>query len=228
MANGVIMSIWRNDTARFLPQRVAHLLSKKHHGGLRWVWVVGDSDDETEHYLRCVQMIHREKDIEIVRHDTNIVGNEPPIRMRRLSETVNAGFDRVRSNDDFWIMHESDLISPPDLIRQLRLMGTEVNAGWVWLGGVFYDTWAYRANGQNFSNHAPYHPIYRDDKVFEVDSAGSVLMFPANELRAGVRCEKMAVVELCEKMKARGRRFYVNPMIHIYQPISLWEVHAHA
>ena len=43
-----VMSLWRNDAERHLEDRATHLLSKRsRQHELRWLWIVGDCDDDT-------------------------------------------------------------------------------------------------------------------------------------------------------------------------------------
>lgn len=222
MDNVVIMSLWKNDQRRNLTGRIEHLLSKTY-PALRWVWVVGDSQDDTERILMEAALIH--SNIEVVRWDTGITAEDSNSRVLRLSQTANAGLDCVRRDDDYWIIHESDLISPPDLVERFLATGKCPIAGWVTLGpgGVFYDTWAYRRNGAMLSNSTP-----RPAELFELDSVGSVWMMHAEDVRAGMRCERKAVLDLCRQMKAAGRRFWCDPGIDIIQPKELWESRTHA
>jgi len=224
----MMLSLWRNDEGRQLPDRIAQLLLKSY-PELRWVWVVGDSADGTEERLRRVA--RTVKGIEVVKADTGIVGDEPGTRMRRLSLTASAGLDRVRPEDDYVLIHESDIISPHDLVERLLATGKCPVAGWPVLGGqsggIFYDTWAYRKDGRKFSNEPPHHPAYRPDQLFEVDGVGTVWMFHAEDVRAGVRCEALAAVELCQKLRARGRRIWVDPTLVVVQPLDLLIPHAH-
>jgi hypothetical protein len=221
----VMMSLWRNDVQRQLNERVAHLLGKSY-PNLRWVWVVGDCEDDTEKHLRALALAAWDKSIEIVRHDTQIAGEEPETRLRRLSLTANAGFDRVRDDDDYWLIHESDINSPVNLVERFLETGKCPVAGWPWLGEAgsktFYDIMAYRKNGAMFSNNPPYSECYRDDELFEVDSFGTVYMFHAQDVRDGLRCEDRAVLEICDGLKERGRRLWVDPTIEVLQPLDLW------
>lgn len=228
MPNIVISSLWRSDENRHLIQRAEHLLAKQPEGGLRWVWVVGDSEDETEKRLRWFAKKNPKKDIEIIRHDTGILGDEPRTRLRRLSQTVDVAFSQVREADDFWIHHESDLKSSPELVSQFLNTGKCPLAGWVTLGEVFYDTWGYTKNGNAFTNDPPYHSCYNPDEPFQVDSIGSVFMLQAEDLRAGVRCGTFGVRELCEKLRGLGREIWVDPRIAIVQPLDLWVAAVHA
>jgi hypothetical protein len=224
-----IMSLWQNDAAT-VEARAAHLLEKSHYGPLRWVWVVGDSSDETEARLQAIVDAHYEKDITIVRHDTHIIGEAPATRLVRLSETANAGLDAVRANDDYWLLHESDLRSPVSLVTRFLNTGKCPIAGWVTLGesDVFYDTFAYRKDGVMFSNSVPYHRCYWPDRLFEVDCVGSCWMAHAEDIRAGVRCHEQGVIDLCQQFKERGRTLWVDPRISIVQPVELWVSRHHA
>src|SRR5688500_12272074 len=113
-----MLSLWRNDSQRHLDRRVNHLLSKTY-PRLRWVWVVGDETDDTEARLRK----HWHGLIEFVRGDTRIGGDDPPERMRRMSLAASAGLAAVRSTDDYVVIHESDLISPPDVVERFLATG---------------------------------------------------------------------------------------------------------
>jgi hypothetical protein len=225
-----MLSLWRDDADKNLYGRVDHLLNKQ--AVARWVWVVGDCHDNTEQQLRAQVEYHAGLDIELVVCNTGIEGEDGKTRVRRLSVTASAGLDRVRPGDDYWVIHESDLRSPRDVVKRFLESGKDVIAGWPTLdtGGavMFYDSWAYRKDGQHFTNTPPFHACYHPRELFEVDSVGSCWMLPAAELRAGVRCQEWACVELCQKMKARGRSIWVDPLIEIQQPRELWVSRAHA
>jgi len=218
----VISSLWRNDISKHIVDRAEHLLSKVHDGPVRWVWVVGDSTDDTEDQLQTIAA-RSGKDVTIIRHDTNIVGDDPDTRMRRLCETGNAALDDVRESDDRWIIHESDLQSPVTLIEQFLATGKDVIAGWVTLGDAFYDLFGYTVEGRMFQSQLPYDPVYLADRPFQVDTVGSCFMFPAAELRAGCRFKTRGVRDLCWQMKAHGRTVWVDPRIPIVQPTELWQ-----
>lgn len=232
MTNTVLMSLWRNDVARNLSARIEHLLAKT--GVSRWVWIVGNSDDRTESVLRNVAAGNPL--VDVVRYDSRSTGDSPDARMIRLSESANAGFDRWRIVDEQWCCHESDLISPVDVVTRLFHTGhirTQPEhsgfavAGWVTLGDRFYDTYAYRKNGVKFINDPPFHADITLDKPFTVDSAGSVLLFPAEVLRKGVRMTVGGLPEFCDKLRALDYTIWVDPKIQIQQPINLWTGAAH-
>lgn len=225
------MSMWRNDARRNLGARLGTLLTKSY-PNLRWVWVVGDSSDTTEaelHRFRSMLEQSVAERVTIVRRDTDIRGSDPQTRMLRCTATFNACLDQTLPDDDYVIWHESDLVTPTDLVERLLSSGQEVIAGWPVLrlsdGWVFYDTWGYRADGEKFTNHAPYHAVYQPDTVFEVETVGSCWMFPAREVQQpdGIRCTDMGVVELCQGLRQRGYRVWVDPKLTIIQPSELWD-----
>lgn len=217
-----MMSLWRDDMNMKIHERVDHLRSKSY-PNLRYVWVVGDSNDETEEYLRRTS-IHDNR-ITVIRHDTHVLGEHPDVRLERLSLTLNAGLMAVRKKDTYILHHESDLITPHDIVEQLLATGRDVVGGWVTLGDIFYDTYLYRKDGVHFTNHAPYHTCYKPDELFELDSIGSVVLYPA---RAGVYCQKGGLVEICQQLKAQGYSIWCDPRIKIIQPHDLFTSRSHA
>src|SRR3990167_5080034 len=177
----VMMSLWRNDAARRVRERAQALLSKTY-AAIRWVWVVGDSEDDTLDVLieeaARKQDDGRNREVVIVVHNTGITGNDANTRLLRLSRTVNAGLGCVRDDDDLWLIHESDIDSPPDIIERLLAAGHVPVGAWPTLevasgDKIFYDTWAYRAGGQHFSGRAQFHTVYRPDTPFIVESVGT-------------------------------------------------------
>lgn len=222
----VLMSLWRNDVDRRLLERARHLLQKSY-PHRRYVWVVGDSDDDTAERLRALVAL---LPLDVTVLDIGMTGI--PDRLTRLSATANRGLEQVTTGDDHWLIHESDLLSPPDVIERLLAHvreGRECIAGWptLTLNGerLFYDSFGYRQGGRLFSNHFPYHACYRPDQPFEVDSFGSVYLFPATDVRAGLRCTTRACLDLCAWAKGHGRRLWVDPTLEIIQPRDLWEWH---
>lgn len=228
----VMISLWRNDAGKRLAERLDHLMAKTY-PNLRYVWIVGDSDDDTERLLRA--WANMDSRITVVRHDTGIQSHDPATRVVQLSRTGGAGLDQVNRGDTWVLPHESDLVSPPDLVERMLARKVDVLAGWVTLHRsddeepLFYDTWAFRGlDGAMFSNYPPYHPSYRPDALFEVESVGSVVLFRARHVLDGVRALRYGWLEICAKLRARGERVWVDPTLPIVQPRDLWTSHSHA
>lgn len=219
-----LLSYWKNDVGRQIEARMAHLLGKSY-PNLGWLWVVGDSTDAT--YMRLAEQARDGSRCVIV---LDIGGTDPTkTRRQRLSETATRGYALIPADADYVLVHESDLRTPVDVVERFMAnaeAGRCPVAGWVTLdapgvGHVFYDTWAYRKDGQLFSNTPPYHACYKPDAPFEVDSAGSVILFAADDLRDRIVRER-CLVEVCDHLRALGRRIWVDPTIAVVQPPELW------
>lgn len=227
----VVISLWRNDENKRIRDRIDSLLNKTY-SNLHYIWIVGDSFDGTESILR--ETASQRLNVSVICHDTCIIGDEPDTRLARLSETFNAGLDFVNPADDKILVHESDIVSPPDVVERMLSHSHTPIAGWPVLrldtGEIFYDTWAYRAGGVHFSNHPPYHSVYNPSQLFEVDSVGTVWMFDADEVlgMCGIRCGDFGCIDLCNQLRARGRRIMVDPTLTVIQPADLWVSRSHA
>lgn len=230
-----MLSFWRDDEGREIQHRMDILLDKTY-PNTRYLWAVGDSSDRTEQILQ--ERAAKDNRITVVNVTTGILGNDLDTRLRRLSVTTSKALGHLLPTDDYLIIHESDLISPPDLVERLLSTPGDVKAGWVLLSDanatdscIFYDTWAYIGlDGQNFKNGAPYHPSFKPDQVFEVEAVGSVWMAPAADFHGehAIRCDRYAVRDLMRQLRQRGRRVFVDPTIRITQPTNLWVAYAHA
>lgn len=223
----IMASMWRNDSDRRIVDRAEHLLQKAESWpNLRWVWVVGDSSDDT---LDVLTQLSTGYDVQIVQRDTGIAGDEPHARLRRLSQTAQAYIEAVRPDDDYVLVHESDIGSPYDLVPRLVAHAEEGSCpigAWSTLElrpnqWVFYDTWATRADGLRFANNRPYHKRYRADQPFQVDSMGTVFMFQAEDAPYVCMAEQ-AVLDLCRQLRERGRTLWVDPRLIVEQPRDLW------
>jgi len=242
----VMVSFWRNDTQRDIRKRMTHLIEKSY-TNLRFMWVTGDNSDSTPEILHEFAFKNHDKEIEIVQSNTRIEGEDNNNVWLRLSQTLNFAFSRVRGDDEYILHHESDLITPIDIVEKFLATGKCPVAGWVVITfptnvcstprnqlppfikdcpridliKVFYDTWAYRKDGKMFFSLPPYHSCYKPDELFEVDSFGSCCMFHAEDIRKGVRVFKECLVEVCDKLRQMGRTCWVDPRIEVVHPLYL-------
>lgn len=228
------LSLWKDDMEREIDRRMQHFMLKTWRPR-RFVWVVGDSSDSTEIRLRHFARYMRDtegEDITVVRHDTGerhaMKSVENVARLRVLSRTADAGLNEIAMSvgDDYVIVHESDLISPANIVEHFVKNGYCPIAGSPFIdlpnGRVFYDTWAYRVGGARFPQTWPPCPGWPDG-VNRVDSAGSVLMIHADDVRRGARFGVGGMVELCKVLREQfGRRIYFDKRVEIEQPVALW------
>jgi hypothetical protein len=221
--NVIFASLWRLDVNRQLSTRVEHLLSKVSAAHtLRWLWVVGDSVDDTELRLREEwQRFNPSLDVTIVRCDSGIRGEDLLSRRRRIGLTVQQTFDQFRSDDDLICLHESDLLSDPKVVDRL-LQGPIPTAGWSTIAfegrSQFYDIWGFRdLRGRNFD---PF--IRRPNGPFQVSAFGSCWIGPVALCRNRQIGEEV-VVGLCKQWRHEGVRLWCDPRVEIVQPVELWE-----
>lgn len=226
----LMCSMWKDDGWRSIGQRLRHLLDKAiSYPALDWLWIVGDSHDDTAAILR-EQTAGRANVTVLDIGATGIKGDDPDSRLRRLSVTANH-YLRYGDGYDYILVHESDLLTPPDLVNRLVARAQEgicPVAAWpiIKFHGVTYcyDVWALRKDGVRFKNHAPFHQAYQADRPFVVDSFGSVFMFHACDA-PHVIMDKRAVLDLCWHLREEGRTLWVDPLIIAEQPTALWTFH---
>ena len=216
-----VMSLWRNDEERHLQDRVVHLLSKRSFLDVRWLWVVGDSTDGTERFLRDVASLNPA--ITVIRHDSGMPDSGNVVERRRRSAwTASRMFEEIPLDAEYVCLHESDLRSPDDVLdRLLTVSANEPVAAWpvINLNGTpqFYDIWAFRfLNGTQFS---PF--MTRPKRPFEVGSFGSCWIAPADFVR-GRQLDETAIVGLCQRWRMEGIRMWADPRTIVEQPTSLW------
>lgn len=226
----VMCSMWRNDLHRRLVDRVEHLLAKAEtYPALRWLWVVADSTDDTTRALADLSVGYDVRIVDI--GDTGIEGIDATSRLRRLSATANEYFNWCE-NADYVLVHESDIASPSNIVNRLVAHAEQGRcpiAAWPMIEimdghHIFYDVWAFRKDGQRFTSHQPYHPCWRLNEPFTVDSFGTVFMFNAEDAPY-LRMENQAVLNLCEVLRVRGRELWVDPTLTVIQPADLYEPH---
>lgn len=225
-------SMWREDAWANIGNRLRHLLAKaESYPNIKFLWVVGDSNDETAAVLR-EQTAGRDDVTVLDIGSTGIKGDDMASRLRRLSVTANHYLKNV-GDADYVLIHESDIISPANLVN-LLVANAEAGhcpiAAWPVLEirpnfKVFYDVFCYRKDGVRFTHMPPYHPCYHADRPFIVDSAGTILMFHAEDA-GNVLMDKRAILDLCWHLRELGRDIWVDPRIVVEQPVGLWDCHS--
>lgn len=227
------ISMWKGDASRHLARRAQHLLAKE--GIDEWIWVVRPVADMTPDILR------EEADGAPV----TLVDESwpaPDDRMLRLSVAADFGVAiAIAREADRILWHESDLLSPPDVVEQLARTSAAVVGGWPVLPGQetpealrlfrgcavfkneqFYDTWGYRAGGERFTNAVPFSPHANLEEPFKLQSVGSVALIDAGIIRRGARFLPGAFVNLCQWAYALDGEVWCDPRVKIVQPLELW------
>jgi len=184
---------------------------------LRLIAGEGDSVDHTRAELH-VQAVAKNIPIEFVEcsHGQRIFGStEEPDRLAALSGVFNAVLGGVRLSDDLFLYVEQDLRWEPAALNKLLIAALEcesdmdIFAPMVMAGQHFYDTWAYRLNGDRFSPFYPYHRDLDGKSILEVDSIGSCAAMRADVARATRVRDGNAFVGWCAEARRLGYRIAV-------------------
>ena len=88
-----------------------------------------------------------------------------------------------------WI--ESDLYFPPEILEKLILHDVDIVAPMIYMGGNFYDQWAYRdEKDQPWSHAPPYHKDYSPFSLIKMGSVGSCVLFKRAVIDSGITFKK--------------------------------------
>lgn len=219
-------SIFRNST-RYLPryfnqvQRLGWELLRHGHT-LRLVLVEGDSTDDT---YRCLQDMTAAYDAQVIKVDHG--GPEyGPIddaqRWRNISLVCNKLLRHITRDDDIVIYVESDLMWEPEtMVRLLHHLGDVDAVSPMCYGpdGLFYDIWGFRKNGRNFQKTAPFHHEIMNDRLTEIDSAGSCIVMRGAVART---CRfdpaDQGIVGFCQNMRQNKYLLWLDSHSEVRHP----------
>jgi hypothetical protein len=190
---------------------------------LTLVLVEGDSADDTWHALKASapagsilsQCHHGGRKFGSVVHAQ---------RFQQLAQVGNHGLDRIPADADVVLIVESDLVWTTNVLMQLihRLDTVPAVAPMVILqrsahsAVTFYDTFAYRRNGQPFTHQPPYCEGWGGQGLIELDSAGSCLVLRGEVARQARYTEDEVIVGLCAGIRARGGSIWLDPTVAVY------------
>ena len=184
--------------------------------------VEGDSTDDT--FDRLVSATMQHAGMSIWRHDHGgpAFGSiDDPVRWANVARTWNYLLDRIRVEAfDALILAEADLIWQPGVMLQLlgHLASVPAVAPMVMMDGIFYDTWGHRAQGQHFTNAAPFHPalVHNRGELMQIDSAGNCIVMRGDVAKACRLCEQDAM--LGHDIYARGYSLWLDPTVRVDHP----------
>lgn len=143
-------------------------------------------------------------------------------RFRQLAYIGNKIFANVPFDDaDAVIWLESDLIWEPCVIIELlnHLQWHACVAPMVLdsNGVTWYDTWAFRKGGVQFTKQPPYHPGLNGGMV-KLDSVGSCVAINVPEFHRLTVPEDTVIVGVCEQIRALGGSVGLDCTLKVYHP----------
>jgi len=186
------------------------------------VWGEGDSTDKTKRYIHLFQYDFNLAGVVVdCDHGGPEFGSEVNTeRFRQLAYVANRMWAHIPADTDIVIDVESDLIWEPETMLTLidRLQDYPAISPMVWMDGqrfprtFFYDVWAFRKNGQQFSHYPPYCDGFDADKPFMVDSAGSCMAIRGDLARKLVWDENV-FVGISRQIYEHGASLWVDPTV---------------
>ena len=150
-------------------------------------------------------------------------------RIQAWAALGNATIEQLQGRDwDYLLWCESDLCLPPDLMQLLLRSGQDIVAPAVFLGGLFYDTWGFRAlDGSHFTNEPPHHPQFHPLGLTELASVGSTVLFRRAVFDAGIRFRPEypngLLAGVCSDARARGFQVWCDSRAAVIHPTMRWE-----
>lgn len=224
--NIAIASIFRNSSAYIetyfgQARELAHELIARGHTP-RFILAHGDSTDRTPELIeRLKWSLPCDCLVFEASHGGREFGSvDVQERWTQIAFVWNQVLDRLREDDDLFILVESDLVWEPSTILQVQSRVKDERHGctcMVWLNGQFYDTWGHRKNGRCFTATPPYHEALGMD-VTSVDSAGSLWVVKAKYAREARFTDDLGIVGWCNGMRALGANLSIDPQASITHP----------
>src|SRR3989338_8076174 len=200
------------------------------------ICIEGDSEDNTFELLQNES--ERMENVLVKKHDKNIPpfwGFIHPARMKGLADSANFALEMAlkQTNAEYVLWLESDLEYPEDLIERLLECQKDIVATMIFIKGtnLFYDIWAFRKGDDLnqkgpegalgcFQANPPHHPVYDPERIFQVDSAGSVLLLKREVIEQGAHfTDEEAIVGLCQTARSKGFDVWADPSITVWHPV---------
>lgn len=193
---------------------------------LRFSFIEGDSRDDT--WARLSRWADEDPRVLLGKIDVEPLASWEA-RIQAWAALGNATIDQLRGHAwDYLLWCESDLCLPPDLIQLLLRSQCDIVAPAIYLGGLFYDIWGFRAlDGSHFRNEAPYHPQFHPLGLTELSSVGSVVLFRRAVFDAGIRFRGEypdgLLAGVCADARAKGFRVFCDSRTAVVHPTARWE-----
>ena len=224
----VIASIIRNEERNGNLKRFLDCCNdlEKYYKNIVYVFIEGDSSDNTYRMLK--NWLTPKKSYILKKVDRNhrpFVKDRNPKRTIYFSELRNMLIDLSLSIPEVSevLMIDANYGWKGDLISSLREVDTDIAAPLVVMHKnrdgkyLFYDTWAFRKDGRQFSQFHPY-VIGLGSEPLDLDSVGGGYLIKRKVLESGIRydgnrdCEH---VGFCKMAKDMGFVIKINPKVHI-------------
>jgi hypothetical protein len=192
-----------------------------------YIFIEGDSSDNT--YRELEDWLSSRDDYILKKLDKKkprFPKDKSSGRTRYFAELRNMLIDYALSIPDVSevLMIDANYGWKGDLVSSLRDIDADIAAPLVVMNKnnngkfLFYDTWAFRKNGSQFSHYYPYVGYSKLNKPISVDSVGGGYLINRKVLESNVKyngdrdCEH---VGFCQKARKKGFSIKINPNVFI-------------
>lgn len=238
MVNVTICSAFRNASAyitryRLQVCRLAYALAQRG-DWLHVVWCEGDSTDDSlarllDAYERDGKTCGYTADIFHFHHGGPDHGSVVDAqRFRQLAAVWSRIWARIPADAAAVLFVEADLIWQTETLLALidQLADVPAIAPMVMLQrqgyaeGTFYDVWAFRMDGQHFTNEPPYlprrtRPDLIEGNLIRLDSAGSLVAMRAEYARQSQWRADDLIVGICKQIYEHGGSLWIDPNLSV-------------
>ncbi|HRY91561.1 MAG TPA: glycosyltransferase, partial [Candidatus Gracilibacteria bacterium] len=144
----------------------------------------------------------------------------------------------AKSAHQYILWMEPDLYFPPETISKLLSDNVDVVAPIIYLGGSFYDQWAFRdKKGKSWSCQPPFHKKFKPFTLIEMQSVGSCVLFKRSVLDSGIifkdhgpfeyknksDCHQNGLlVGICQEAGIKGFKIWADTGIAVLHPANRW------
>ena len=188
---------------------------------LSFVWAEGDSVDNTRMVLDGARFRFNATIVDCAHGGPKYASIVNADRFRQLAYVCNLMMAAVSVSADVVVILDSEYIWQAETLIALidDVTDDQCMAPMVMhhRTGLFYDTWAFRRNGVNFTQRPPFH-VDLGDEILQVDSAGSCLAMPGHLARSVNFPSENVIVGLCRQIYEQGGSVWVNPALSISHP----------
>ena len=197
-------------------------LTARHHK-LHLVMGEGDSLDDTRTQLALEVAPYRFSLVDCTHGGPEFGSAVHPQRFQQLAHVGRCLWAALPADADVVLFVESDLHwNAATLLALLdRLKHYPAIAPMVMLkrpgfpDGTYYDVWAYRKDGQQFSPYPPYFEGWPVEQPVMVDSVGSCLALGAG-LASQLQWDERVFPGICQQIYDLGRSVWLDPSLKVY------------
>lgn len=197
---------------------------------LKLILGYGDSNDGTGKALLDETAYRFDADLFDVSHGGPEFGSVVhPVRFRQLAGAINQLWRKIPADTNYVYVVESDLIWRASTLSSLLNDAEAIRKGFSdpikgiivapqikGSDGLFYDTWAFRENGKQFTKHPVMRITY--ESFLELDSVGSCACLDYGLAKEIYWPEEDVFVGLCRMAKEKGARIFMDGSLIVEHP----------